>query len=122
MPVHDSKGQEQLNRALKVAAAGEHNVLMIGPPDAGKTHLALSIPTFLLHMTIDKAIELTNAILWSFCCLPIFPDPEQAFFRSPSSHFECWTGKCQAIAFYGKDILDLVKLSQLTNKDFAVDS
>jgi magnesium chelatase family protein len=56
----DIKGQEHVKRALEVAAAGGHNVLMIGPPGAGKTLLARSLPAVLPHMTIDEALDVTR--------------------------------------------------------------
>lgn len=60
MDFSDVRGQENVKRALEIAAAGGHNVIMVGPPGSGKTMMARRIPTILPPLSLEEALETTK--------------------------------------------------------------
>jgi len=77
------KGQEHVKRALEVAAAGGHNIIMMGPPGSGKTLLARSLPSLLPPMTDEEALEVTKIYSVSGLLPSDMPLIRQRPFRSP---------------------------------------
>jgi len=77
------KGQEHVKRALEVASAGGHNLVMMGPPGSGKTLLARSLPSILPPMTDEEALEVTKIYSVSGLLPPDTPLIRQRPFRAP---------------------------------------
>jgi magnesium chelatase family protein len=77
------RGQEHVKRALEVAAAGGHNMVMTGPPGAGKTLLARSMPAILPRLTIDEALDITRIYSVADALPPDEPLIRHRPFRAP---------------------------------------
>ena len=79
----DVKGQEHVKRALEVAAAGSHNVLLSGPPGAGKTLLARAVPSILPPMSFEESINVTKIYSVAAKLPPDTPLIHHRPFRAP---------------------------------------
>ncbi len=79
----DIRGQEHVKRALEIAAAGAHNLLMIGPPGTGKTLMARALPSILPGMSIEEALDVTRIYSIADMLPPDQPLLQTRPFRSP---------------------------------------
>lgn len=79
----DVKGQENVKRALEIAVAGSHNVLLVGPPGSGKSMLAKRLPSIMPDMTKEEALEVTQIHSIMGMLSPEAPLIRQRPFRSP---------------------------------------
>ena len=79
----DVKGQENVKRALEIAAAGAHNVLLVGPPGSGKSMLTKRLPSILPDMTREEALEVTQIHSVMGLLTPEAPLMRRRPFRSP---------------------------------------
>ncbi len=79
----DIKGQENAKRAMEVAAAGSHNVLMVGSPGVGKTMLARALPSILPPLTLEEALDVTRIYSVKGMLPPHTPLIRERPFRAP---------------------------------------
>lgn len=100
----DVKGQENIKRALEIAAAGGHNVILIDPPGAGKTMLAKRLPTILPPLILDESLETTkiHSVAGQLHARSALMTPRP--FRAPH-HIRCSTRRRRHLSATGRDIL-----------------
>lgn len=94
----DIRGQESLKRAVEIAVSGFHNILMIGPPGAGKTMVARRIPGIMPPLTFEESLELTKIYSIAGLLSPSDPLVRRRPFRSPHH-----TSSAQAMAGGGRN-------------------
>lgn len=94
----DIHGQEGIRRAVEIAVSGFHNILMIGPPGAGKTMIARRIPTIMPELSFEEGLELTKIYSIAGLLSPKAPLIRRRPFRSP--HHTC---SAQALAGGGRN-------------------
>lgn len=94
----DIRGQEGLRRAIEIAVSGFHNILLVGPPGAGKTMVAKRIPTIMPRLTFEESLELTNIYSVAGLLSQKHPLIRRRPFRSP--HHSC---SPQALAGGGRN-------------------
>ena len=93
----DIRGQESLRRAVEIAVSGFHNLLMIGPPGAGKTMVARRIPGIMPALTFEEGLELTKIYSIAGLLSPDrSPDPQQTISESSSYLLCTGTGRRRA--------------------------